>query len=64
MAALKQETIPPRTEIVLWDKPQDRGVFTVATYDNGRLAFAGHHQRLDEAERDFEARVQRRREGF
>lgn len=62
-AVLRHETIPPRTEIVLFDRPEG-GKYVVSTYDQGRLAFAGHHQRLDEAEADFDKRVSRRREGL
>jgi hypothetical protein len=59
---LRVETIPPDTEIVLWDKPEG-GAYVVGTYIGGRPAFAGHHQRLDEATLDFEGRVARRRGG-
>ena len=62
MSPLRVETIPPDTEIVLWDKPENGDRYVVTTYLRGKPAFAGHHQRLDEAERDFDGRVKRRKE--
>jgi hypothetical protein len=72
MTTIRRESVPPDTEIVLSDTPEVRegpfvkrkGGYVVATFIGGRPAFAGHHQRLDEAERDFERRVTRRKEGF
>jgi len=53
------------TRIVLYDKPdtgrKDLDRYVVATFVQGKPAHAGHHQRLDEATRDFENRVALRR---
>jgi hypothetical protein len=53
---LRVETVPPDVEVVLWDKPPE-GVYVVAVYRSGKPYSAGHHQRLDEAEREFALRT-------